>query len=72
MVLCQSPHQQIQEHRDQGTLLGPFLFFIHINDITESLSSEIRLFVDDSISFRIIKSHEDHLMEWDMKFKVMW
>ena len=46
----------------QGTGHGQLLFLLHINDITECLSSEIRLFVDDSILFRIIKSHKDHLL----------
>ena len=31
----------------QGTVLGPLLFLIFINDITENVSSPIRLFADD-------------------------
>ena len=33
----------------QGTVLGPLLFSLHINDITADIESEIRLFADDCV-----------------------
>ena len=33
----------------QGTVLGPLLFSLHINDITADIESEIRLFADDCL-----------------------
>ena len=42
----------------QGTVLGPLLFSLHINDITADIESEIRLFADD---YREIKDKEDTL-----------
>ena len=42
----------------QGTVLGPLLFSLHINDITADMESEIRLFAVDCVCYReIIRIH---------------
>ena len=43
----------------QGTLLGPLLFSLHINDITADI--DIRLFADDCVCYREIKDKENTL-----------
>ena len=43
----------------QGTVLGPLLFSLHINDIMSNIESEIRLFADDCVCYREIKDIED-------------
>ena len=43
----------------QGTVLGPVLFSLYINDITTDIDSEIRLLGDDCVCYREIKGTED-------------
>ena len=37
----------------QGSILGPSLFFIHINDSSDNLTSNAKLFADDTSSFSV-------------------
>ena len=43
----------------QGTVLGPLLFSLYINDISSDIESEIRLLADDCVCYREIKDEED-------------
>ena len=43
----------------QGTVLGPLLFSLYINDISSDIESQIRLFADDCVCYREIKDTED-------------
>ena len=43
----------------QGSVLGPTLFLLYINDIVGSCNSSMRLFADDCIVYRTIDSHDD-------------
>ena len=67
----------------QGTVLGPTLFLIYINNIAENINSNIRLFADDCVVYRQIDSPQDHVIlqddlnklgdwsnTWQMKFNV--
>jgi len=45
----------------QGSVLGPLLFLIYINDLPNGISSTIRLYADDVIMYRAINSNEDVL-----------
>ena len=55
----------------QGTVFGPLLFSLCINDNSTDIDSEIRLFVDDCVCYREIKDTEDTLklqkdiIKWD-------
>ena len=40
----------------QGTVLGPLMFLICINDIASYMTSTCRLFADDCITYRSIES----------------
>ena len=43
----------------QGTVLGPLLFSLYINDFMVGIESEIRLFADDCVCYRQTDSSED-------------
>ena len=45
----------------QGTVLGPLMFLLYINDINQNINSKIRLFADDCVLYREINSKLDCL-----------
>ena len=57
----------------QGTVLGPCLFLLYINDIDDNISSTVRLFADDCVIYRVIRSAADQLkLQQDLDKLVDW
>ena len=45
-----------------GTLLDPLMFLLYINNIAAGISFSLRLFADDYLLYRTIKSIEDSII----------
>lgn len=57
----------------QGTVLGPILFLCHINDLPEEVKSIVRLFADDCLLYRVIRSRRDHdALQEDLQKLELW
>ena len=57
----------------QGTVLGPTLFLLYINDIADSITSTIRLFADDCVLYRVVGSATDQLaLQEDLRKLELW
>ena len=65
----------------QGSVLGPTLFLLFINDIGNDITSNIRLFADDTILYRPISSSTDadqlqadldRLHDWSNKWQMVF
>nr|XP_054748767.1 uncharacterized protein LOC129254333 [Lytechinus pictus] len=55
-----SDPEEVTSGVPQGTVLGPLLFLCHINDLPDVVQSQVRLFADDCVLYRQIKSQRDH------------
>ena len=73
----------VQSGVPQGTVLGPLLFILYISDLPQGIKSQVRLFADDCILYREIKTEDDKAVlqndidtlcswesKWQMKFNI--
>ncbi len=56
---AESAEAKVTSGVPQGTVLGPLLFLLYINDIGENVTSTIKLFADDCLLYRVIKDRSD-------------
>ena len=80
---CKSEPKEVISGIPQGSVLGPILFIIYINDLPEVVKSNVKIFADDTKLFNAItnqsldntsnlqsdlKALEDWSQKWQLKF----
>lgn len=79
---CVSDALSVSSGVPRGSVLGPLLFFIYVNDLTEVVSGPVslKLFADDCVLFMNVRSASDQAVleeaidsveqwckDWDME-----
>ena len=76
-----SSHAAVTSGVPQGTMLGPLLFLVYINDLPSTVSSSVRLFADDCLLHIAIRDQQDaaslqpdlnHLQEWERGWQMVF
>ena len=70
----ESSWEPIESGVPQGSVLGPLLFLIYINDLTDNISSNMRLFADDSSLFVRVRDVNEsyHKLTTDLETIAAW
>ena len=57
-----SSYVEVTSGVPQGSVLGPMLFLLYINNIDNAITSQIMLFADDSVLYRNIHNQNDQVI----------
>jgi len=73
-----SEFSEIESGVPQGSVLGPLLFLIYINDLEKNIKSNIKFFADDTMLFSVIKNPDisandlNHDLDTIRKWAYQW
>ena len=70
---CHSAWAPVLSGVPQGSVLGPVLFILYINDLSDSVQSSIKIFADDTKIYRTVSGDSGHgLLQQDLNAVVEW
>ena len=65
--------EDVESRVPQGSVLGPCLFLLYINDLPKDLSSTARLFADDTMCHTTVSNtHDERDLERDLNLLAEW